>query len=156
MAFTNLVNEVWADDQYRTAEAIAVRLKLTDEQREYLLPVIVNSARIVRRQSSRRAEENYDPESRKPTMRGSQKQEDLSDDPRLAFLAAEFALPDGRWVSWRDATVKDHEDRIVMLDKQRGSIVVTIDKHRAVVQQIKSNKVRCLGDLYPTSKSVAA
>ncbi len=144
-AFVDLVDELWTCDQYTTADAIADRLELTRSQREYLIPVIVNSCRMVRRCAAKRVEDAYDPARCRSTVVVG---DVPSVDPRLAFLATEFALPDGSYVSWGAATVVQHEARVVMLDKMRGSLADTIGKHETVIGQIRAANVRCLADLH--------
>lgn len=58
-----------------------------------------------------------------------------------------FALPDGRWVSWGDATIKDHKDRAGWMRKQSEGLLETAYRHDAAVALLKKLKATCLRDV---------
>lgn len=66
---------------------------------------------------------------------------------RKAWLAARFTVGGGRWVTWGDATIADHEARIQFLDRYRSGIDRTIGRHSAAVDLLKSTQADTLGDL---------
>ena len=64
---------------------------------------------------------------------------------RLSY--SEFSLGGGRRVSWQEATVSDHEERIEYLKKQRDAINGTIDLHKEAVSLLKEAGVSCLREV---------
>lgn len=63
------------------------------------------------------------------------------------LLSSVFALGDGRTVSWRTATIADHEQRITMLTKNAAGIVETAALHQAAIEMLKTAGVDRLGDI---------
>jgi hypothetical protein len=57
------------------------------------------------------------------------------------------ALGDGNRVTWRDATVADHEERIGMLTKMMAGTSVTAAMHISAAQMIKDAGVDTLGEV---------
>lgn len=63
------------------------------------------------------------------------------------LMATEFALPDGRRVTWGDATEQDHRERIAMLD---GNIFANIEaaaRHSAALDLIVEAGAKTLGEV---------
>lgn len=63
------------------------------------------------------------------------------------LLCSVFALGDGRTVSWRTATIADHEQRLIMLTKNAVGIIETAAMHQAAIEILKSSGIDRLGDL---------
>jgi len=63
------------------------------------------------------------------------------------LLGAYFALPDGTHVTWRDATVEQHRERIHMLQRHAKSELESAGRHEKAIQIITSARVRTLGDV---------
>lgn len=63
------------------------------------------------------------------------------------LLGSEFALGDGRRVTWGEATVEDHEDRVEMLKKNIAGNAETAARHIRAIEMIKNNNVNRLADL---------
>jgi hypothetical protein len=72
------------------------------------------------------------------------------------LLGSEFALGDGRKVTWREATVEDHEQRVAMLQKNVVANAEAAARHLKAVEMIRENNVRCLGQLPRDNASVPA
>jgi len=69
-------------------------------------------------------------------------------DPSLrALFRSSFHLGDGSSVSWGDATVEQHEQRIAFLEKQLDGISRTVTKHREAIKVINEAGAMCLNDL---------
>lgn len=66
---------------------------------------------------------------------------------RAKLLDSAFPLGDGRWVTWGDATIADHEDRIVFLARQRDGVIATIGRHEDAISVIKEASVSCLREI---------
>lgn len=64
-----------------------------------------------------------------------------------ALLTSPFAVGNGRRVSWGEATVADHLERIAFLEHMRKGITQTIDRHRVAIEQIEAAGVSCLAEL---------
>jgi hypothetical protein len=63
------------------------------------------------------------------------------------LLSSEFALPDGRRVTWGSATATDHRLRIDMLVGQTVGIAETAALHERALQDMGKAKVATLADL---------
>jgi hypothetical protein len=63
------------------------------------------------------------------------------------LLGSEFALGDGRRVTWGDATVTDHDQRISMLIANASANAEAAARHRAAVMLIESLGVQSLGEI---------
>lgn len=66
---------------------------------------------------------------------------------RKRLLDESFPLGDGRWVSWAEATVADHEQRIALLAETEAGIKLTIKRHRDAIAKIREHGGTCLGDI---------
>lgn len=132
-------------DPEATAEKIVESLKLNDNQREVLMPLVVDQCAVLERIRVRRSEADG-PAGRKVA------------DPagaRAAYLSERFAVGDGRMVKWSEATIEDHSARISFLDRMRGGIDVTIKRHNYAIKLIESHAVKCLGDIADLPASLA-
>lgn len=63
------------------------------------------------------------------------------------LMATEFALPDGRRVTWGDATEQDHRERIAMLDGNIFANIETAARHSAALDLIIEAGARTLGEV---------
>jgi hypothetical protein len=63
------------------------------------------------------------------------------------LLATFFALGDGTKVSWGDATVEQHQQRIALLVKDIAGTTETAARHQAAIRMIEEAGVRRLADL---------
>ena len=68
-------------------------------------------------------------------------------DDRSAYLNKRFAVGDGRYVLWGEATIEDHRSRIAMLTSLRNGIDDTIDRHNQAVKILITAKATCLNDI---------
>lgn len=66
---------------------------------------------------------------------------------RKQLIAESFPLGDGRFVTWGDATIADHEQRIDLLTANQLGLAATIARHRDAIALITAHKVTCLADL---------
>jgi hypothetical protein len=69
------------------------------------------------------------------------------------LLETAFALGDGQRVTWGDATVEQHEQRIRFLTTQAAGTLETASRHQAAIGMIREASAMCLRDL---SEDVAA
>lgn len=63
------------------------------------------------------------------------------------LLGTLFALGDGTSVTWGQATIGEHEQRIAMLAKNATGVIETAARHQAAIRMIKDAGVDCLADL---------
>jgi putative heme degradation protein len=63
------------------------------------------------------------------------------------LLATTFALGDGVVVTWGEATVAQHEQRISLLTKNAAGNLEAAARHRSAVQEIQKFGVLCLNAL---------
>ena len=76
--------------------------------------------------------------------------------PRLSEVYSEmFALYDGRRVSWGEATVEQHRQRIERLQLQRQSIGRTIERHEEAIRLCEEHGVDRLADIDEAAQDVA-
>jgi hypothetical protein len=67
------------------------------------------------------------------------------------LLDSTVSLSDGRRKRWRDLTVKEHRDRIALLQKNVDGLSRTISLHEHAIEWITLNKKKTLGDLAPVA-----
>lgn len=79
----------------------------------------------------------------------------MTGDVRRGLAPSQFALGDGRRVTWGEATVSEHETRAEMLTGQAAGVAETAARHVAAVKMIREGGVSCLADL-GDRKSAAA
>lgn len=63
------------------------------------------------------------------------------------LCAKEFALPDGRWVKWGNATVEEHEAVADWCESRAGELLQLGDRHRWAAKEIREHGTTCLGDI---------
>lgn len=64
-----------------------------------------------------------------------------------AFLAGEFALPDGTRVSWSEATAGQHELRASQLEALAAGDMATAAIHRKAINDLRAAGVATLGEM---------
>ncbi len=64
-----------------------------------------------------------------------------------SLLEAEFALGDGRRVTWGNATIADHEERIAMLSKHAQGTMETAARHLQAIEMLREQSVKTLAEL---------
>lgn len=63
------------------------------------------------------------------------------------LLQARFALPDGRSVTWGEATAADHQSRIAYLLTQAGGTVATANRHKAAIEILRQHHAHTLNQV---------
>lgn len=128
------------EDNGKAAEAALDDLgRLTARARSLLLPILTEAFLMARRTRTRRAERAVPIRS---VLTGS-----TSLERRASRLALTFPLPDGRRVSWLEATEADHLARIEYLRVHIRGVEHTIRQHEEAVEAIRSNGVSCLAEI---------
>lgn len=132
-----------ADELARTVMTTAHTRKALAE---LVFPAVKETALIVRRQVTARVERQaFNPNVRDPQSGLAEPADPVGDRRRL--LSERFALGDGRWVTWTDATVDDHRQRIGYLLAKQSGLQRTIDRHAEAIAQIEAAGATCLGDI---------
>lgn len=72
------------------------------------------------------------------------------------LLATRFALGDGTRVTWGEATIDQHRQRIDMLTSIASGTVETAARHHAAISMIESASAGCLADLTDETLQEAA
>ena len=67
------------------------------------------------------------------------------------LLGSEFALGDGRRVTWREATVNDHRQRIALLTHNAAANAEAATRHEKAVELIVHAGVATLGEVPETA-----
>lgn len=123
------------DDDAITREVLAADVSIYD--------VILQEVRHVRRAETRRREAA----AFRRVVSGSNGSTGTGPDDRAALLEEKFALGDGRWVTWGEATVADHAERIAYLTKLRDGVQETIDRHQSVIDVLRTEGATRLSEL---------
>lgn len=74
-------------------------------------------------------------------------EQESAPEARAQLLASTFALYDGTRVTWGEATVDQHAQRIARLDRLRQGTTNTIDRHKRALALITAANATCLNDL---------
>lgn len=125
-----------------TAEEVELARTLIEALRssgqfDLLLPVLADEIRRVRRAHVLRVERaTFGPTGGEAAEGGW-----------LRLLPEGFVLPDGRWVTWGEATVEDHEARIGWLTGQMEALGQDVDRHRQAIKVIRQHGVSCLAEV---------
>ena len=76
--------------------------------------------------------------------------------PRLSEVYGEvFALYDGRRVSWGEATIDEHRQRLERLRMQRHAISRTIERHEEAIRLCEEHGVDRLADIGEAAEGAA-
>lgn len=134
----DLIREVDTD---RTAEEVELARRVLatltgSGQLDLLLPILADEIRRVRRHRTARIE--------RATIGG---QGEGAEGGWLRLLPEGFVLPDGRWVTWGEATVEDHEARIGWLSGQIEALGQDVDRHQQAIKVIREHGVSCLAEV---------
>jgi hypothetical protein len=140
--YTELYEVIRAADTDRTVEAriLAMRLmvKLHTEKRcSLLVPILAKEIAQMRRRHVRGVEQ-------KVRFTG---EASAADGGWLQLLPEGFAIPDGRFVTWAEATVEDHEARIEWLQGQIEALGQDVDRHQQAIKLIREHGVTCLAEV---------
>lgn len=132
------------------ADELAAAVMATARTRAALaalvFPAVKETALIVRRQVTARVERQaFGHIGGEAQRRTAESADPVGDRRRL--LSERFALGDGRWVAWADATVEDHRQRVAYLLRKKAGLEATIDRHAQAIEEIEAAGVSCLGDI---------
>lgn len=128
------------EDEGKAAEEALNDLgRLSSRSRELLWPVLKDAFWVHRRSKTRSVERRI--------SLGSVYSGESSVDQRRVRLERTFALPDGRRVSWAEATEEDHLARIAYLEKHVSGIRQTMGEHQRAVDLIREHGVSCLAEI---------
>lgn len=135
----DLIREVDTDRTVTDADLARSLIETlrTRGQVDLLLPILTDEIRRVRRHRVLRIErETFGREGGQPAEGGW-----------LRLLPESFALPDGRLVTWGDATVEDHEARLEWLRGQIHALTQDVDRHEQAIKVIREHGATCLAEV---------
>ena len=135
-----VAEEVGAGHDAHEAAVQAVSRVPEEDLRARMVPIAEGMARDVIRRISRAVED--DAFSVSGEHDNIEKAISRSD-----FLAARFALPDGRWVTWSDATAADHRARAEWQNGYANSCMVDAARHIEAAATIEAHGVKCLAQI---------
>lgn len=136
-------------DAERTAAAVLAAVACPAKWRELFGPLLVMECRRLQRADARKIEVGADAHCRPGAHEGHG-----ADAPsRSDFLATRF-YTGHHYVTWGEATVVDHRERITFLGSLRNGIDATIQRHANAIEQIEAAGVTALAEL--TTEAVAA
>lgn len=146
-----------------------------EEWRSMLLGYLIADARRVQREDTLRAERNAEQRQRRVRAEhwkawGEQRRAELGlpkdagtgemlsaafkryeDHVKMEWtrelLLSTFTLKDGRKVSWGEATVAQHLERIKIFTDQADINMQGAERHRQAIRDIKHHKAACLDDV---------
>jgi hypothetical protein len=104
---------------------------------EFVRPEVERLARNIERNRVRRIERRVLPVTDGET----------SADSVGELVAQRFVLPDGRMVTWGDATAEDHELRAGWQRQRAREFLADVSRHEWAAELIRSSNVTCLNDL---------
>jgi predicted lipoprotein len=141
MSLRDLIVKALESDPSVDAELVAENL-LPRVSKAQLLPLLVDEVESLQRLRVRQVERRAF-----GGKRGAAAVSERSR-PRLAEVYREtFALYDGRRVSWGEATVADHRQRVDRLRMQRRAIGETIARHEDAISLCEEHGVDRLIDI---------
>ena len=132
------------------AEMVAENLLPQVAKRE-LLPLLVDEVESYQRRRVRQVERRVfgQPPSGSPSMTDRAR-------PRLSEVYGEmFSTYDGRRVSWGEATVEQHRQRVERLRMQRHAIGQTIERHEDAIRLCEEHGVDRLIDIDAAAEGAA-
>lgn len=138
-----LIDAHACDDPADTATAVLAAIATLKEARAVLFDVVRDECRRQSRSVARAIEQSA-PTDQPPS--GTHNDGVGGGTTRTAFLASRFCTGDG-WVTWGDATVQDHRDRITFQTALRNGISSDIDRHADAIERIERAGVSCLNDI---------
>lgn len=104
---------------------------------EFVLPEVERLARNIERNRVRRIERRV-----LPVTNGATRADSIAE-----LVAESFQTPDGRSVTWGDATAEDHELRAGWQRQRAGEFMADAARHEWAAELIRSSGVTCLNDL---------
>jgi hypothetical protein len=102
-----------------------------------LVPLLTDEIRRLRRRHTLRVERGVKLASDAPAADGGW----------LQLLEEGFATVDGRFVTWGEATVEDHESRLEWLRGQVAALNEDVDRHEQAIKLIREHGVTCLAEV---------
>lgn len=123
-------------EEVELARGLLATLSATG-QLDLLLPVLADEVRRVRRAHVLRVERaSFGTDSK------------VAEGGWLRLLPEGFANPrTGRWITWGNATVEDHEARIGWLTGQIDALGQDVDRHQRAIKVIREHGVSCLAEV---------
>lgn len=135
-----VAQEVGEGRDAHDAATTAVDQLTPDQLRESVIPIAEGIARDVMRRNARTIEDDaFAISGEHDDLEAAISRDDL--------LATRFALPDGRWVLWSEATAEDHLARAAMQDGLARSCSVDAERHRQAAALIEQRGVTCLAEI---------
>lgn len=134
MSFSEWVKEQTGDNEHSLAKRALKECETVD-----LVTVI--SREIVRlwRMDNHRVEQEWFTPLKAKMGKPASMSSELSSSP--------FAPGDGSRVTWGEATIDDHRQRVAMLKGQRSGLDRTIKRHEEAIVALEKSGARCLNDL---------
>lgn len=133
-------------DAHQLAAAVMATARTRAELADLVLPAVTETALIVRRRVTARVERQAFGHSRYDSHGAPAESADPVGD-RRRLLSEKFALSDGRWVTWAEATTADHRLRIGYLLAKKAGLDRTISRHEQAIEEIEAAGATCLGDI---------
>ena len=113
--------------------------RLSGRARELLLPIVTEAILMERRKAVSLVERSV------PVSMIFNGETSLGQ--RAKRLEQTFALGDGRRVSWAEATVPDHRERIAYLEVHMRGVMMTVSRHSEAIEAIEAAGVSCLAEI---------
>lgn len=126
-----------------TATAVLAAVACPAKWRDLFGGLLVQECRRMHRFDARKIEEEA---SGGHSTSGTQRQGAAAGPSRTDFLATRFYTGD-HYVTWGEATVEDHRNRIAYLALLRNGIDATIQRHADAIEQIEAAGAATLADL---------
>jgi hypothetical protein len=133
-------------DKYPDLDAAEVAAKMMDEiERPQMIAALAGEVANVRRNRTRGVERTAFSQFVGIDHRIETSPEMIANLRRV--FAERFSLGSHEWVEWGKATIEQHKLRIAMLERIRGGIDETIERHREAIRLIEAHNATCLDEL---------
>lgn len=147
---SEIIAQFLEQDPAASNDEIATKVVESELSREALVSLVAARVAVHRRNDTRAAERKVfvnSVTSHNYTPITETEHREFAESFRKKLSEKTFSLGDGQRVSWGEATVKDHQERITFLERHAAGLHRTADQHREAIKRIEGAGVTCLAEL---------
>lgn len=133
-------------EKYPDLEPAAIAAKMLDEiERPHMITALADEVANVRRNRTRAVERTAFSQFVGIDRRIETSPEMIASLRRV--FSERFSLGSHEWVEWGKATIEQHRLRVAMLQRLRGGIDETIERHLEAIRLIEAHNATCLDEI---------